>query len=150
MELHLIKNKLASVSNFMFNSSSNKPLNGLDGVGTGDVKAVIENEYSILFYENGRFNNTLNKSIKCSNIYRWNFNEKENKIGLTHLRFGFNNPVFLFDLVFDNDNKLISKAPHICKKDEYHAEMILKDETIQLNWLVKSDIKFNRMKYRYK
>ena len=85
MDLNNIKTRLESISNFVFHSSSNNKMNGLEGMGGGEVKCVLENENALLFYENGRFNNSFNKSMKCNNIYRWSFNYLDNKIALQHL-----------------------------------------------------------------
>lgn len=150
MDIQSIKYRLVDISIFAFTSLSDNPLNGLDGIGTGEVKVVLENLNSILFYETGRFNNTLNKSVKCSNIYQWDFDLNKNRISLSHLRFGLNNPVFLFDLVFNSANKMISEKPHLCKQDEYHAEVFIEKDIIKLNWLVKSNIKYNKMEYEYR
>ena len=149
MKLNLIKTKLESISNFVFHSSSNNKMNGLEGMGSGEVKCVLENENALLFYENGRFNNSFNKSMKCNNIYRWSFDYLDNKIALQHLRFGFDNPVFLFDLIFEKENRMVSQTPHICKDDKYSAEMMIETSAIKLNWIVKSQIKYNRMEYLY-
>lgn len=149
MDLIDIKTKLESISNFVFHSSSNNKMNGLEGMGGGAVTCIKENENSLLFYEHGRFNNSFNKSMKCNNIYRWSFHYLDNKIALQHVRFGLDNPVFLFDLIFDKENRMISQNPHICKDDKYSAEMIIETSTIKLNWVVKSLIKYNRMEYLY-
>lgn len=149
MQMQLIKEKLANISSFHFTSSTNHVLNGWKGEGEGMVKTVWENENSLIFYEEGRFTNLQKRSVRCSNIYRWVFDSIHSKIGLQHLRFGFDRPVFLFDLIFKSGSRLISSSPHICSKDFYHAKMTVQKQAILLEWRIEKPGSLNKIAYQY-
>jgi hypothetical protein len=149
MDLKSLKYRLTSITGFHFKTATNQVLNGWEGEGIGTVKTVWENDHSLLFFEEGRFTNSNNKSMKCSNIYRWAFDENNDKIGLQHLRFGIDKPVFLFDLIFQSETQLISACPHLCSKDLYQAKMSLQENIISLEWLIEKPNSSNTIAYQY-
>ncbi len=153
--LKALKEKFYLVQYFEFKASTQLGKNGWEGVGNGNVRIEKIDENTIIFYENGKFlsniqnaqNEKPTKEIKCSNVYRWIFEEES--IKLEHLRFGTENPVYLFDLIHFQDNKMISKCGHVCDKDLYNAELFLFDDKILLHWRIFGEEKNEIIEYVY-
>jgi hypothetical protein len=69
-------------------------------------------------------------------------------IGLEHLRFGPEKPVFLFLLEANGPRELRSSCPHACAEDSYRAVLGLGNPLI-LNWNVNGPKLAESIEYRY-
>lgn len=148
MNPDICKQRLSLIKHYKFIAASNKD-DGLNGSGHGTVSIETDPINNILlFFEDGYFENTRGK-FKSHNIYRWAFKAFENCISLEHLRFGAENAVYLFDLVYDDNNLWSSQCPHLCDKDEYHAKMQLSDKAITLEWDIINKEEHIHIKYQY-
>jgi hypothetical protein len=145
----ILKSKLTTVTHFTFEASTNRKLEGWEGKGSGIVTCTKVGEDILIFEELGVFETIHQKQLKCKNTYRWGFDGSNQKIALEHLRFGVDNPVFLFDLVQTDTNIWSSSCPHQCDLDEYHGHLILEQNNIKLDWIVKKGDEFNKMDYVY-
>jgi hypothetical protein len=74
----------------------------------------------------------------------------DGNLRLEHLRFGADQPVFLFDLRPEADGMFSSTQPHVCQDDCYSARMVISDDEIQLTWTVAGPEKNETIDYRYR
>ncbi|MHC5539218.1 DUF6314 family protein [Singulisphaera rosea] len=72
------------------------------------------------------------------------------RIRLKYLRFGLQNPVYLFDLVPESQRVLTSAEPHVCQEDRCSARMEVGDATVHLSWTVIGPRKDERIAYSYR
>jgi len=148
MSISFCKQQLLLVRAYEFVASTKKCTETREGAGKGIVKAEKETEGSIIFFENGFFENLKGK-FKSHNIYRWKFNETAGNISLEHLRFGFERPVFLFTMIYHRSGYWISESPYICGKDEYHAAMMIENSSAKLKWSIASEKQNQQIDYTY-
>jgi hypothetical protein len=149
MFLQQLQHKLSAISRFQFQNHHSEVLTGWEGVGEGVVKTEWQNANSLLYYEEGLFTGLRNKTMKCSNVYRWQFNNEKQTVSLEHLRFGINHPVYLFDFIFQSEFQLISACPHLCSKDLYSATMLMEEKSLSLEWLIQKPASISTIKYQY-
>ncbi|MFD2598617.1 DUF6314 family protein [Sphingobacterium corticis] len=103
--------------------------------GSGFVTVEIDDYNNLIFLENGHSENGHGK-FKSRNVYQWHFDSVKNSISLAHLRFGAENPVYLFDMSYRGDNLWSSNDPHLCDLDEYNGELRFEKSYIQLDWTI--------------
>ena len=120
---------------------------GWSGTGEGNV-SVEDRGNTILLHENGKWTNDKSKTFTFKNTYRWEF-KSENVVSLEHLRFGSENPVYLFDLKQISENYWKSACDHVCQMDLYGAELKLEENRMLLNWTVKGPEKDESINYVY-
>ncbi len=153
MGLDMLIDIFRPITQFSFEAKSTLGTNGWNGVGEGEVKVVQEQENVLIFEEKGFFITPQHKKISCRNVYRWTFQKgvtQENiTVQLEHLRFGMQNPVFLFLLVPTNPFDWVSACPRLCDKGAYHANMILSHAQIMLVWRINGE-KDETISYLYK
>ena len=129
---------------FVAQSRSNT---GWTGKGTGSVRVESPTAESIVFQESGLWYSAINKGLKFRNVYRWL--RLEDRVRLEHLRFGEKHSVYLFDMAPDTETTWSSVTPHLCRQDEYIAQLELQDGCISLNWKVIGPEKDEAIRYRY-
>lgn len=134
MNLDDVWRRLTTTTRLTFSASSSDPT-GWNGNGTGDVD-VTQAGTALLFAESGWWTTVADQRLKFTNLYRWLRGADAETIGLEHLRFGKDRPVFLFDLQIAAGNRLVSVDPHVCSEDCYTAEMLIEATEIRLNWSV--------------
>ena len=122
---------------------------GWNGAGYGSVVISKPNKKSITFTESGKWQPEGNQPLSFSNVFRWTLDDVSQSIKLEHLRFGPDNPVYLFDLVLKNDSTWQSAMPHICGNDSYSAVMRLMTDKIELHWAIKGTKKNEELLYSY-
>ena len=69
---------------------------------------------------------------------------------LEHLRFGKNQPIYLFDLVPVSEGILSSANPHVCQDDCYTARMEYGSDVVQLTWSIAGPEKKETIHYQYR
>ena len=129
--------KFCHITKFSFEAKSTLGNNGWNGVGEGEVKVSLAEGNVVVFEEKGFFITPQQKKLACKNVYRWTF--QKDIIQLEHLRFGFENPVFLFSLVPKNLSDWVSACPHLCDKDSYNANLTLMQQKIMIVWHIKGE-----------
>lgn len=135
MNLDEVWTRLKATSQLRFSASLSDP-SGWNGSGAGQVAVTRPEETTLLFAESGWWTTEVGQRLKFTNLYRWSRGSDAETIGLEHLRFGEDRPVYLFDLEVAASNRLVSVAPHICSDDCYSAEMMIDEAEIRLNWSV--------------
>lgn len=103
----------------------------------------------MIFVERGRWIPTGRTQIGFSNTYRWTLNLAESILRLEHLRFGADQPVYLFDLMPESYGVLASMQPHVCQEDCYTARLEYDANGIRLTWTVAGTEKNETIEYYY-
>lgn len=83
-----------------------------------------------------------------SNVYR--FEVIEDRVELYHERRGQDDAVFLFPLIVVGEKRLMSLSPHLCVRDLYSGELIMKDNGFDLTWTVEGPRKQEHIHYCYR
>jgi len=123
---------------------------GWNGQGEGRVSTEKPSTDTLVFREEGHWQNDSGTRFPFSNIYRWTLRTQPTAcIALEHLRFGPQQPVFLLDLAPDGPQRLRAVTPHLCGDDRYHAALSLADNALQFEWTVKGPAKDEYLLYTY-
>ena len=124
---------------------------GWNGRGEGRVSVESPAPTTLVFSEEGHWQNERGIRFPFRNIYRWTLHTSEpRRIALEHLRFGPQNPVFLLDLVPASAHCLRAVTPHVCSEDRYDATLSLIDNTLLFEWTVKGPAKDEHLLYTYR
>lgn len=129
--------------------SKNDPTLGWDGNGEGKVEASFDGNATILFKEEGNWQNHQGKLFDFSNTFRWTLDRVEGMISLEHLRHGPNHPVFLFHLIPVGPSVLESVHSHLCGEDTYFGHLQWIKETLKLSWRIIGPKKNEEIEYKY-
>jgi hypothetical protein len=142
--------RLLAVQELTFEARSCATTNtGWNGSGKGAVQVEALEVGVILFHERGTWATEGGRQITFSNVFRWTADPAGRFIGLEHLRFGPDHPVYLFDLVPVDEGALESSEPHVCREDLYVARMDLDQQTVRLRWTITGPKKAEDISYTY-
>ncbi len=124
MDVKKAWNRLRSVRELTFEARSQAATEtGWNGSGSGTVEVEAGGSGIMIFHERGTWTQDGARQTSFSNVFRWTADNDHRAIRLEHLRFGPDQPVYLFDLVPTADGVLESSEPHVCQKDLYAARM---------------------------
>ena len=142
--------KLKQIQTMCFSAKSKSSVtSGWNGLGKGSVGVREVEENILTFHEKGTWVSEYNKEMDFSNIFRWTINSIQGVISLEHLRFGTQNPVYLFDLIPVDANLLESVDSHVCNGDTYFGQVRCDKHFIQFNWRVIGPKKNEEIDYLY-
>ena len=102
--------RIATVRQLAFSATSGADT-GWQGSGVGVVEVSQPAPDVIVYKESGTWSLGGDKQLVFTNVYRWTLLAKA--LRLEHLRFGADNPVYLFDLAVIDDSRLESVEPHV-------------------------------------
>ena len=139
---------LIGFSKLAFSSQASKP-SSWNGSGQGAISIEQPDEHSIVFRETGTWQSNNGLPGQWNNIWQWSRYPSKNTIGLTHLRFGIDKPVYLFELVAQDAHLWQASHPHSCGKDSYTASISLRKESITMRWSIQGPHKNATLHYRY-
>ncbi|WP_456424657.1 DUF6314 family protein [Rhodocaloribacter sp.] len=122
---------------------------GWNGAGDGGVAVVKTGANTLTFTESGKWKTDTGRELRFNNVFRWSLYDSGGAIRLEHLRFGPDNPVYLFDLVPENEETWQSVAPHVCRDDSYAAILTVTPDQIELRWTIKGPLKNEVIHYWY-
>lgn len=143
-------NKLANIKNLSFTANSQgQGITGWSGIGKGKVQVRLQNDTTTVFDESGSWMSREGTEFTFTNVFRWTLDRFQNLITLEHLRFGENNPVFLFHLTQIDEDTLESVSSYICKEDTYLGQVRCDDYSIRLNWRIIGPKKNEEIEYLY-
>ncbi len=145
--LDRLMNRLSQVTHLDFRGISGSHKSGWEGQGQGTVQVARTDAATIMFTETGSWITREGRQIDFSNVYRWT--QQSTEIGLEHLRFGMERPVYLFDLKPVSETKWVSVDPHVCQEDCYQAELLLAAGSIDLCWAITGPDKDETIRYVY-
>ncbi|OWK45026.1 DUF6314 family protein [Fimbriiglobus ruber] len=142
---------LGAVRELTFATHSHSPTyTGWGGTGRGIVRTEPVGPTILIFDETGAWTREGGRENRFSNVFRWTADPAGHFIRLEHLRFGADQPVYLFDLVPTADHILESADPHVCQADLYAARMEYGASAVYLNWTITGPKKDERISYTYK
>jgi Family of unknown function (DUF6314) len=142
---------LSGISEIKIRACSKSHESTVFSIGKGKVKVNFITPMIIRFIESGFWDYFYgnNTEVHFNNIYLWEFNENESLITLEHLRYGKNNPFFLFNMIETENKMLRSSSPRICGNDSYTAEIKVDENSFTLKCLTKGPNKNEEILYFY-
>jgi hypothetical protein len=151
--LDLVWAKLQSVQTLCFSAKSKSigsaSVSGWNGIGKGNVEIKRAESAILIFNERGSWTSEDHKQFEFSNVFRWTFQPEFGSIMLEHLRFGVQNPVFLFSLAPIDAHTLESVDSHVCNGDSYFGQLRFDKHYLQFNWRVIGPKKNEEIDYLY-
>jgi Family of unknown function (DUF6314) len=126
------------------------PNTGWNGRGEGTVVVEAVEPLTTIFHEKGSWMPEIGRPVPFNNVFRWTLDPEGRFIRLEHLRFGVEQPVYLFDLVPAGERTLVSSDPHVCREDLYAARLGFDPQTIGLSWTITGPKKDERINYLYR
>lgn len=144
--------KLRRIQTMCFSAKSKalgQNISGWNGIGKGSVDVKLEGENTLAFYERGSWTSEEGKEMDFSNVFRWTYQPSREAVTLEHLRFGAQNPVFLFSLIPVDENTLESIDAHVCKNDSYFGQIRCDKHFVQFNWRIIGPKKNEEIDYLY-
>jgi hypothetical protein len=103
----------------------------------------------LVFYEKGSWLGLSEQEFNFRNVFRWSLNRIDGMLTLEHLRFGVNNPVFLFHLIPAGPCYMESAHAHLCGQDTYFGQLEYKAGAIKLVWRILGPKKNEEITYIY-
>ncbi len=125
--------RLLQVQTLNFESHS-RTGKGWSGAGTGLVELASPQHDILVWKEHGQWQQNGGREIRFFNTFRWT--KQEEQLRLEHLRFGEENPVFLFELRCVEVGEWRDVEPHLCREDRYSAHLQIEDLGLKLGWTV--------------
>lgn len=120
---------------------------GWNGIGGGLVSVSEPSLGVLIFDESGYWQPQGRRDIRFTNVYRWTL--LSTSLKLEHLRFGVDNPVYLFDLVPTSDGEWRDVSPHICAEDCYSACLRIEGQQLIVTWSINGPRKRETIRYVY-
>lgn len=137
--------RLRGIRSLNFRAESHSET-GWIGAGIGEVRVAEPIPGTLLFHEAGSWQPATGAAIRFTNTYRWS--QQGEALRLEHLRFGLDQPVFLFDMCY-TELGWRNTAPHHCVADCYSASLVLEPNQILLDWTIKGPRKNESISYTY-
>ena len=139
--------RLSQVRHVVFESLSEGSV-GWTGTAGGTVQ-VRASETQVVFEEAGTWTASApgRPPVAFKNIFRWSI--EPHRIGLEHLRFGPDHPVFLFHLIPESPHEWREELPHACGGDRYRASLSWDDGGLRMIWQIAGPRKRETLAYRY-
>src|SRR5262245_36517012 len=129
--------RLACVTQLTFQAKTkSKEPRGWNGKGKGEVHVTRVEQNILIFQEKGYWKGPQGEETNFNNTYRWTLDREKGLISLEHLRFGFNYPVFLFNLVPSGSQGLKSIDAHLCEGDIYFGNIVFNFHNLRFHWRI--------------
>ncbi|GAB4211130.1 MAG: DUF6314 family protein [Synechococcales cyanobacterium] len=140
---------LQTVTTVRFTSHSAQQ-DGWQGTGLGSVQVQMLTDDSLIFWETGHwYPQRGGRVTRFHNAFRWTRLTPE-RIRLEHGRFGWEQPVILFDLVPQSAHLWVSLAPHVCGNDTYTATVSPRHDEWAMRWQILGPRKQAQLRYAYR
>lgn len=121
---------------------------GWNGAGAGVVVATESSPGVLVFAESGWWQPLGRGDIRFTNVFRWS--RLEASVRLEHLRFGPDQPVFLFDLDPGEDGVWREVSPHVCGEDCYAGCLSVEGRQLHVHWTIRGPRKDESIRYVYR
>ncbi len=143
------KTKLSDILGVInrFKLSAFDKLTGTNYSGAGTVE-VHQNDNTIDLRGSGSWNDALKNSSQFSFAYKLSIHS-EDELSIKHTRYGESNAVYLCKLIRISEHKFASTEPHNCNDDLYSVELLLNDNTLELNWEITGPKKDMVLEYNF-
>lgn len=145
----IIWDRLSTISCLQFKATS-ESTTGWNGEGRGSIQVEMPVEHVILFSESGHWTPQGSTAIAFRNVFRWTLDPQASIIRLEHLRFGPDNPVFLFELQPTTPSFWNTVSAHLCDKDTYDAVLHITPDALIMHWTIQGPAKNESIVYTYK
>lgn len=146
-------NLLADIRSLDFIADSRSTTSGYNGTGRGNVHQEKPPHTiacaTAIWNESGCWSGKDYAPVSFSNRYKWQYNQAGDRIRLSHLRYGDDKPVYLFDLVSTGTSRIACSAPHICAQDRYCAHIEIVCRGFVMRWDIRGPNKDQSLIYRY-
>ena len=139
--------RLLAVRTLHFESQS-RTGTGWNGIGSGQVEVTSPSNGVLLWRETGSWRQNGGREIRFFNTFRWTQNH-DGRITLEHLRFGEQQPVFLFQLAPATPSEWRDVDPHLCRQDNYSASLHIELDSLKLSWTVYGPTRDESIEYIY-
>ncbi|MBS0624250.1 MAG: winged helix-turn-helix transcriptional regulator [Verrucomicrobia bacterium] len=117
--------------------------------GQAHVKVSALSSDVLVFVEKGQwFQKDLAHTV-FSNSFRWSLDLQSSLITLEHLRYGAQQPVFLFHLTVTQPHMLESVDAHLCAQDTYLGNIVWNQDQIDFHWRIIGPHKNDNLTYCY-
>jgi hypothetical protein len=117
--------------------------------GKAEVSITAQSPTILIFQERGFWHIDHQPHTSFHNTYRWTLDLKASLIGLEHLRYGINQPVFLSHFAMARPFVFETVDPHLCAQDTYLGRIAWDQVSIQLYWRIIGPNKNEELDYRY-
>lgn len=121
---------------------------GWNGTGAGDVVVTEPSPGVVVFTESGAWQPLGRGDIRFTNVFRWS--RLDDSLRLEHLRFGPDQPVFLFDLAPGEDGVWREVSPHACGEDCYAGSLTAEGRHLLVHWTIRGPRKDESIRYVYR
>ena len=145
----IIWDRLRTISGLLFKATSESET-GWNGEGRGIIQVDKPADNILLFSESGHWTPTGGPKIAFRNVFRWTLQVDQPAITLEHLRFGPDNPVFLFELRPTTPSFWNTATPHLCGKDTYDAVLHITPDSLIMHWTIQGPAKNESVVYTYR
>ena len=125
--------RLTRIQTLRFESHSRTGI-GWSGVGRGSVELVQPQDDVLVWKERGQWQQNGGREIRFFNFFRWT--KQDDQLKLEHLRFGEQQPVYLFQLKAVNEREWRDVEPHLCREDRYSVLLQIEEKCLKLSWTV--------------
>ena len=139
-------NTLRNVRSLRFEAIS-RSKTGWTGKGTGQVTVSDPTVGTLLFQESGSWLPPQGSELRFVNTFKWS--KLGETLRLEHLRFGADNPVFLFELASVSAAEWRDVSPHHCVDDCYSASVKLCENEVHVAWSIRGPQKDESISYVY-
>ncbi len=127
--------RLSEVKELSYISSERDAEKKRGGSGSGKGAVSVSKEgNSLVFVERGTLENERGGVLEFSNSFRWTHDPFNSTISLEHLRYGKENPYFLFYLTPQSKDALISIASHSPSENSYFGQLVTLGGRLRLKW----------------
>jgi len=150
VDLTTIWQRLANITCLTFESTSKTNESRWSGEGRGQVVVEPIDNVTMLFHEQGQWRQDGGKELAFTNVYRWTALHETESLRLEHLRFGSEQPVYLFDLQPTDHPVGLPGKPHVCRLDDYFAALVPSEDHVYLEWRIEGPTKNETIRYTYR
>lgn len=148
-ELLLFWGNLKKINHLFFLASSKRNGALSSQAGEAQVEMIPLNPHTLVSQEKGSWIQNQVPGIAFNNSFRWTLDLGEERIGLEHLRYGSDHPVFLFYLAPSSPFTLEAANEHVCAADIYLGKIEWSDELIEFHWRIVGPLKNDQLTYQY-
>jgi hypothetical protein len=119
-----------------------------NGEGVGSVCADART-HGIWLVERGSFLQTSGSTRRVPFKASWHWELGNERLSLSHERYGAGAAVFLCDFVACDETRLVCDQPHLCGADSYHCTLALTGRGFDASWRITGPRKDERLEYHY-
>ena len=117
--------------------------------GSGTVTVDRPDPFCIAWDERGTWSDAPGHMMAYRDRLRWTWDSARGILVLHHARRGDDSAVHLGDLAQGPDGTWRSLAPHLCGRDQYVVEVVVRREEMIVEWTVAGPKKGYTLRRRY-